>query len=199
MKKLKVDYSELVDAIHAEDRKTIKKNLNELRPRLCTYLEVTMDASPEDAEDAVQEAFAEVYSKLLDNRLKSKQFFFKYLLRACRNEYLMLMRHQKRRTGNLDEVSEHLVTPSDQIKRLLDQDHQRMLEECIERLKDKYRDFAQYYCNQSEWEPKAAAKHFDIKYNYMRLIKSRTIKKLTNCVNEKMKKEEQMREQRSTR
>lgn len=196
MNKLKVDYSELVEAIQDKDRRTVRKHLNELHPRLCTYLQVTMDASPEDAEDAVQEAFTEVYSKLLDNRLKANKYFFKYLLRACRNEYLMLMRHQKRRKGTLEDVPQHLVTPSNQFKKLLDKDHQRLLKQCIENLKDKYKDFAYYYCNQPKWEPKAAAEHFDITYNYIRLIKSRTIKKLTICVKHKLENEEKMQEQR---
>lgn len=187
MKTSKVDYSELVDALKEQDKKIIEQQIKELRPRLCTYLRVTMDASLEDAEDAVQEAFTEVYAKLMSGKLKEKKYFFKYLLRACRNEYLMLMRYENRQEGTLDDIPQYLVAPSEQIEKLIDEEHQQLLKKCIESLPQKYRDFALYYCKQHKWNPEAAAQHFDVSNNNIRLIKLRTLSKLSDCVKQKLK------------
>lgn len=184
----RVDYSELAEAIQEQDQRAMEKLLNELQPRLCAYLRATMNATPEDAEDAVQEAFTKVYMKLMEKNLKTNKYFFKYLLRASRNAYLNAMRYNNRR-GGLEDAQHHLVAPSEQIKKLMDEERQHLLRECIETLKKKYRDFVWYYCDQPEWNTKRAASHFGITDNYVRLMKTRSFEKLTDCVNRKLKRE----------
>lgn len=190
MKTYKVDYSELVDALKRNHKKVSEEQLKELQPRLCTYLQVTMDASPEDAEDAVQEAFAGVYPKLMKGELKVKKYFFKYILQACRNEYLTLVRYQNRQQGTLDDVPDYLVSPPEQIEKLLDVEKQQLLKQCIESLKKKYRDFAWYYCDQHKWNPEEAAHHFGVSNNLIRVRKMRTMRMLSDCIKNKLKAEE---------
>lgn len=184
----KVDYSELVDAVQKEDRSVVNEHFEELQPRLCAYLRATMDASPEDAEDAVQQAIMKSYSKLKEETVKAKKYFFKYLLQACRNEYLTLMKYENRRQGTPDDVPDYLVSPSEQVKNLEDEERQSLMKACIESLKEKYRDFVWYYCDQDEWRPKDVANHFGISHNNARLMKTRAIKKLSACVERKLKK-----------
>ena len=187
MRTFKVDYTELVEALKGQHERISRRQLKELLPRLCTYLRITMNATPEDAEDAVQEAFVGVYEKLMEGELKVKKYFFKYLLQACRNEYLVLMRYENRQTGSLDHVQQYLVSPSDQIKKLLDKERQQLLKKCIGALKQKYRDFAWYYCDQHKWNPEAASQHFGISNNNIRLRKHRTMRKLGECIKRKLK------------
>ncbi len=186
MRNWKVDYSELVDALRENDKRITAQHLNELHPRLVTYLIVTMDASPRDAEDAVQQAFLNTYKKLIEGNLKVKKFFFKYLLQACRGEYLKFIDLNASKDIPRSSFDMHLVEPEEQIKKLVDEERRELLKICMESLQENYRLILNFYCRQSKWSSQAAAARFDTTDVNARMIKSRAIKKLTECVKRKL-------------
>ncbi len=184
---MKVDYSLLVEALQKHNKEVYTEELEELYPRLITYLRVSMDASPEDAEDAAQEALAKTYKRIMEGEVKAAKYFFKYILQACRNEYLMAVRtYNNRRTGTPGDVPGYLVTPSEQIKKLVEEERKKLMRECIDSMKENYRDILWYYCNETEWDPKKAGHHFSIRPSNARARKTRAIKKLGECVKKKL-------------
>lgn len=181
----KIDYTELVNALQEYNGGKSNELLKQLLPRLCSYLEVTMDARPQDAEEAVQQAFLNTYKRVLEDGIKDKKYFYKYILLASRLEYVRLMEYDDRYAGEMSDSAEYLVTPPQQINNLIDKQQQKFLKECLEELRDRFNTFIMYVFKHPEINTRALSEHFDISEGNARAKKFQIIKRLSKCVKKK--------------
>jgi len=188
LSKKRLDYSDLVSALQEDHEEEANDLLAEIMPRLKDYLEVTMNAEENDAEECIHRAFANVYEKVINDKIKKEKYIFRYLLRACRHEYIRYMKNQHRFVPPEDENPHYILTPGEQIEKLMDKDRQRILEECLDELQKKSRRFIEYFIDKPDTTTKEASKHFKISGANVRTKKSRITSRLHHCFKRKWKK-----------
>lgn len=185
MSNSRLDYSELVYALQENKEGKANELLAELLPRLKDYLKVTMNADEREAEECIHQAFLNVYEQIIQDNIRKEKYIFSYLLRACRHEYIRYSKHQHRFNSPVDDNPEYLVEPADQIENLLDEDRQRILDECLKELEDKSRRFIEYFIDKPDTSTKEASKHFKISGANVRTRKSRILSRLHHCFKRK--------------
>ncbi len=156
-------------------------------PNLKKYLIVVLDAPPGDAEEAVYRAFLNTYEKIMQDEITNKKYIYKYLLRACKHEYIRLSKYQVRFANSPNDSLETANTPAQQVEKLLDEDRQRILEECLQKLPEKSREFITYILHNPEATTRSLSEFFDISEVNARVKKSRIIRDLSDCVQKKWK------------
>lgn len=144
-----------------------------------------MDASPTDARDAVQQALMNTYEKIMQDEIREKKYIYKYLLTACRHAYVRLVRNEDRFHGELDDYEDMLVSHEQQISNLLDKDRQKVLEECLQQLRSKSREFITYIIQHPKAKTKGISERFGLSEANARVKKSRIMSALSNCVKNK--------------
>ncbi|MBN2731145.1 MAG: sigma-70 family RNA polymerase sigma factor [Balneolaceae bacterium] len=179
------DYSELVTALQNHKNGDASRLLKELVPRLHYYLKVRLDAAPSDAEDAVQQALLNTYEKIMQDEIKNKKYIYKYILTACRHAYVRLVRNEDRFRGEPSDYTGLLVSKEQQVLNLLDKDRQQILEECLQKLRDKSREFITYIMRHPEATTKGLSERFLLSESNVRVKKSRIINDLSHCVQKK--------------
>lgn len=181
----RVDYSELVHALQENEQGQANELLEELLPRLVDYLEVTMNADKNEAEDCVHAAYVRVHEKILKDKIRNKKYIFSYLLQACRNEYIHYTNKQHRFVSQEDDEPNYLTKPAEQIENLMDEDRQRILSECLEELREWSRMFIEYIFDRPETTTKQLSKRFEISGANVRTRKSRILSRLHHCFKRK--------------
>ena len=137
-----MDYSELVEALQSNDRESVNQICEESLIILKKYLIARMGATPENAEDAVQQMFEYLIPKIRENVIDNPGGLAKYMMKAARHTYLNLLRDH-----SLNEHEELVEEPSvreNQIWDLINDDRKMILRRCIEKLKDHYRDLVEF-------------------------------------------------------
>lgn len=185
MSNTRVDYSELVYALQQNKEGKANELLEEVLYRLKDYLKVVMNASEEDAEESIQQAFLNVYEQIRKDNIREEKYIFSYMLRAARHEYIRLSKDQHKFDYPMDDHSEHLVEPAEQVENLMDQDRQRILEACLEELREKSRTFIEYFIDKPDATTKQASKHFNLTGANVRTKKSRILSRLHHCFKRK--------------
>ncbi len=178
-----MDYSKLVTALKEDDTKEANKFLEALRPRLMAFLRIHMNASQADAEDCAQDSLLTSIEVIKSDRLNDPEQVVSYILSTCRNNYLKMQK--KQRETSLEEVSKRQQQKPNQLQSLLDKEQERLLEWCLNQLKEKYQEFMQYWFDHPDAHAKKVASHFDISVNNAWTRKHRLIKKLNECYREK--------------
>ena len=184
----RLDYSELVFALQENRDGEANRLLKELMPRLKDYLQVTMNAEEDEAEECIHAAFLNVYEQIIQDNIRKEKYIFSYLLRACRNEYIRYSKNQHRFQSAEDDDPDYIMKPAQQVENLLDQDRERILGECLEELQDKSRRFIEYFIDKPDATTKQASKHFKITGANVRTKKSRIISRLHHCFKRKWEK-----------
>lgn len=185
MSSSRVDYSELVTALQENREGKANKLLEELLPRLMDYLKVTMNADETDAEECVHQAFLNVLEQIRQDNIRNEKYIFMYLIRACRHEYIRYAKEQHRFNYPIDEQTQHLVDPAEQVENLLEEERQTILEECLNELQAKSRRFIEYFIDKPDATTKQASKQFDISGANVRTRKSRILSRLHHCFKRK--------------
>ena len=88
VKNNRVDYSVLVNYLQVQETRKANELLAEVLPKLVQYLQITVGADPETAEECVQQAFLNVYERILQDKIRDPKSILSYLMQASRNEYL---------------------------------------------------------------------------------------------------------------
>lgn len=179
-----MDFSELVIAIQDDDQQKINELLRDIIPRLISYLVVTMRADEYNAEECVYESFIEVFQKVKEGKIKNENYIYSYLIKSARHQYLKFLKRNHRFSGDENEVK-HIAEPAEQIERLLDEERQKILKECLSELKKKSRDFIQFFINKPEVTNEDASKVFKISNGNVRTKKSRILNILHECYKRK--------------
>jgi len=181
----RVDYSELVYALQQNREGQANELLEELLYRLKDYLQVVLNASEQDAEECTQQAFLNVYEQIRKDNIREEKYIFSYLIRACRHEYFRLSKEQHRFNNPVEDHKEHLVDPAEQVENLMDKDRQRILEVCLDELREKSRKFIEYFIDKPDATTKEASAHFEISGANVRTKKSRILSRLHHCFKRK--------------
>ena len=180
-----MDYANLVSAIQENNTQETNEIIEALRPRLIAFLRIHMNASPSDAEDCAQDSLLTSLEVIKEDRLNNPDQVVSYILSICRNNYLKMQK--KKRPEATDEIpNEHQQAPT-QLQSLLDEEQERLLEWCLNQLKEKYQKFMQYWFDHPDSHAKKVAEHFDISVNNVWTRKHRLIQKLNDCYQEKSK------------
>ncbi|MDR9416054.1 MAG: sigma-70 family RNA polymerase sigma factor [Gracilimonas sp.] len=184
MAQLRVDYSELVEALHKGDDAKASELLSEVIPRLEDYLRVVMRAEENAAKECVQQAFLDVFEQVRKNNIRNSKYIFSYLIKSARHEYMRYVKRQHKfdyEEGALNEVFE----PEEQFKNLLDKERQRILEECLSELRKKSREFIEYFMDKPDATTKSVADEFDLSGANVRTKKHRILSRLHHCYKRK--------------
>lgn len=184
MAQLRVDYSELVEALQKGDDVKANKLLSEVIPRLEDYLQVVMSAKPNAAKECVQQAFLDVFEQVRKDNIKESKYIFSYLIKSCRHEYLRYVRRQHKFDYD-EEAFNEAYEPEEQISNLVDQERQRILEECLNELRKKSREFIEYFMDKPDASTDDAVHEFDLSNANVRTRKHRILSRLHHCYKRK--------------
>lgn len=176
----RVDYSELVTAIQSGKERRANELLEELIPRLVDYLRIGMRAPEERAREAVQQALLNVLEKIRQEKIRHHRTIFRYLIRACRNEYLYQSGYDQRFDPE-SEPEEVMATPAEQLQSLISEERQRILTDCMEELDSESRELIQHYFDQPDTTTRETSRLFGLSEANVRTRKSRIIARLHAC------------------
>ena len=189
MQTYQVDYSNLVAALQHADHEGVNRIISHMLPRLQQYLAVVYNASPHEAEEAVQRAFANVLEKVRSDAIENSRAIYSYILRACKNEYIGLKKGQQKFDQNETNERTWRASPAQQIEHLLDEDRQRILNQCLQALGANARAYIAYIMKNPEVSTKSLSKRFDISESNVRVKKHRILEALRKCVQKKWDRE----------
>lgn len=184
MAQVRVDYSELVEALQRGDDAKAGELLSEVIPRLQDYLCVVMNAKPNAAKECVQQAFLDVFEQIRRNKIKESKYIFSYLIKSCRHEYIRYAKRQHRFDYD-DEPFQEVYEPAHQLQNLLDDERQRILEECLQELREKSRVFIQFFIDKPDASTDDAVQEFELTSANVRTRKSRILSRLHHCYKRK--------------
>lgn len=168
----RVDYSALVNYIQQENVRQVNQLLEELIPKLVEYLQVTLAATEEAAKECVQQAFLNVYERIVDGKLKDPKSLLSYMMMTSRNEYFNQYKKNKRYVDS-EYITGSESEPASQIDRLVDQERKELLFECIEEMDDDSQIFILYFINHPDATTREASDYFDLSEANVRTKKYR--------------------------
>ncbi len=175
-----MDYSELVNALKNEDNRTANMLIAEAIPILKKYLISKVNASPNDADDAVQRMFEYVIPKIRKDEINSPTGLLSYMLKAARHSYYKIMRDFD--LDKFDEIEEQLVSEAEQVWKLMSKEQAAILMRCLEGLRNSYREFAGFLFDYPAANTEDIAEMFGISPANAWTRKHRVLKKLADCV-----------------
>ncbi len=175
-----MDYSELVYAIKNGDTQTANERCAEAIPILKKYLMSTLDASNEDAEDAVQVMFEYVIPKIQQDEINSPSGLLSYMLTGARHSYYKICRDFD--FDQYEEIQEDLVSEAEQAWNLINEEKELILEKCLSKLKNHYRELIEFLFDHPAAVPDDIAEYFNISLNNAWIRKHRAIQQLNECV-----------------
>ncbi len=181
-----MDYTELYNAILNGDDPKVTVLMDQLIPALTGFLRASMRASEADCKDCIQQALLFTIEKIKEDKIRDPSKLKFYLLTACRNIYLRMIKHTN---VSLDETNPyHAVAPAKQLKNLLDKEKQLFLSECLNELSPDYFEFINYWFENPDTDGSTVADHFNISLNNAWTRKHRIIKILNECIEKKINK-----------
>lgn len=184
LSKNRVDYSDLVNALQKGDEPKAAELIQEILPRLEDYLVVVMNAERNAAKECVQQAFLDVFEQIKKDRIKESKYIFSYLIKSCRHEYLRYAKREHKFKYE-EEALNVLYEPETQMQNLLDKERQRILEECLNELKEKSKKFIKYFIDKPDSTTEEASAEFDLSGANVRTRKSRILSRLHHCYKRK--------------
>lgn len=178
-----MDYAPLVKAIQEDDREAANRLISDATPILIRMLKVRMNATQEDAEDAVQMMFLYVIQAIKQGRIENPSGLLSYMIMTCRHSYL------KKKEGFSPELmDDHVSEPSQparQLSAIIEEEKKEIYYECINALKEDYKKFYKYWVRHPDSSAKEIASHFGISVNNAWTRKHRIMKSLQKCVESK--------------
>jgi RNA polymerase sigma factor (sigma-70 family) len=176
-RKARVDYSSLVSYLQMHKTRKANELLEEVIPKLVDYLKVTMGADDNTAKECVQQAFLNVYERILDDKIRDPKTILSYFMQTSRNE-LLNVQSSRKRYSNYEIPEDGMIEPAEQIDRLVDEERAEALRVCLSKLDDDSRDFINYFMDNPGVSSKQASIRFDMTEGNVRTKKSRITKQL---------------------
>lgn len=176
-----MDYSDLVEAVLNGDERTVNQRCADALPILRSYLVSNLNASKEDAEDAVQRMFEYVYPKIRKGEISKPSALLSYMLTGARHSYYKSL-NKYGSYESIDDYAELQVSEADQIRNLVDEEEQSILKKCMDRLRGHYRSLLEFSYANPGAETKDIAERFDISINNAWIRKHRATKELEDCI-----------------
>lgn len=184
MTKSRVDYSELVKALKTGNDTKANELVSEVVGRLEDYLVVTMSADLNDAKECVQQAFVDVFEQVRKDKIKEPKYFFSYLIKSSRHEYLRYIKKQHRFKYEEEALNSQFI-PEQQFQRLIDKERQQILKKCLEELQEKSRIFIEHFIDKPDTTTEEASEEFDLSTSNVRTKKHRILSRLHHCFKRK--------------
>lgn len=181
------DYSELIEAIKQNKRGLTNELLKDITGRLRDYLQVVLSADKVTADEVTQRALLEVYERIEAGKIKDNRSIYSYLLSTARNEFFQFKREQGFLDTPLDEAEGHFIDPAEQFQNLLDEERQRILEICMDELKERSRKLIDYFFDNPDTTTQEVSEKFNISGANVRTRKSRILDRLHQCYKRKWK------------
>lgn len=175
-----MDYSGLVRAYKEGDQRRVSRYCNKLTPILCNFLMGRMGASREDADDAIQNMYEYLFSKIEKDEITNPEGLLGYIQTASRHSYLNLLRARKN-----DDLMYYSVDPSipaDQVWNLIQQENKKVISNCISKMEGHYRPLVLFMFEYNKATPADIAEYFDISINNAWTRKYRVVNMLSDCV-----------------
>jgi RNA polymerase sigma factor (sigma-70 family) len=182
--KSRVDYSELVKALKTGNDTKANELVSEVVGRLEDYLVVTMSADLNDAKECVQQAFVDVFEQVRKDKIKEPKYFFSYLIKSSRHEYLRYIKKQHRFKYEEEALNRQFI-PEQQFQRLIDKERQQILKKCLEELQEKSRIFIEHFIDKPDTTTEEASEEFDLSASNVRTKKHRILSRLHHCFKRK--------------
>lgn len=179
-----MDYSRFVYAIQNDDAEEIASLVSVISAVLIKFLKVRIGASHHDAEDCVQTTLMHVIEKIRNDKLNNPDSIIYYLFTASKNEYFK--QQAKIKEPLYDETPESYSEEGDQLTRLLDDEKQGILKNCLNQLKPKFKDYIKYWFQNPDDDTAVVASHFGISVNNAWTKKHRILKLLKDCCEKKL-------------
>jgi RNA polymerase sigma factor (sigma-70 family) len=176
-----MDYSDLVEAVMNGDDRTVNQRCAEAVPVIRAYLIANLNASKEDAEDAVQRMFEYVFPKIKRGEIEKPSALLSYMLTGARHSYFKIL-NKYDKYESIDNYDDFQVTEARQIENLLNQEKQSILKKCMDRLRDHYRALMEFTFANPDAETKDIAARFDISISNAWARKHRATNELEECV-----------------
>ncbi len=179
-----IDFSDLVIAIQTNEKEHINNILRLVVPILIDYLQIHFQASTPDAEDCVHTALADVIEQVRKSGVQDKRLFYRYLLKATKNEYLKIIRKEKifAKSGLNYAPFEYRA---EQLEQLIEEERQRILRQCLGRLHKSARSFIEFFLRHPELNNQEVADELDLTYSNVRVKKMRITRILHECYKRK--------------
>ena len=170
----------MVYAVRRGDSKTADRMCAEAIPILKRYLISNVNATPEDAEDAVQKMFEYVIPKIQNDEIESPSGLLSYMLSGARHSYYKIVRDFD--LDKYGKIEEELVAEPEQVWNLVSEDQESILESCIEKLKGHYQELIIFLFDHPNADTKEISEYFEISKNNAWTRKHRVIQQLQECV-----------------
>jgi RNA polymerase sigma factor (sigma-70 family) len=178
-KRGRVDYSVLVNYLQVQESRKANELLEEVLPKLVEYLRVTMGADQATAEECVQQAFLNVYERILGDKIRDPKSILSYMMQASRNEYLSYRDKNKKYTDlPVSHDPEPLTEAAEQVDRLIDHERKQALKDCMRKLDPESREFILYFFENPGVRSRQVAKKFRTSEANVRIKKHRIIHQL---------------------
>lgn len=178
-----MDYAPLVRAIQEGDQEAANRLVAKAGPILIRMLKVRMNATREDAEDAVQTMFYSVITAIQEGRIRNPSGLLSYMIVTCKHNYLK-NREQFRTELDEKQVNDSATEP-DQLTRLIDREREEALSECLESLPPEQKEFIGYWLSHPDARASEVAERFGITVNNAWTRKHRIIRALQRCLKSK--------------
>jgi RNA polymerase sigma factor (sigma-70 family) len=172
IKNRRVDYSALVTYLQEDNTRKVNQLLDEMIPKLIEYLQVTIGVNTDIARECVQQAFLNVYERIIGGELKDPKTILSYMMQTSRNEYFNYRRKNSKLVAE-ELIRESVSEPAEQIERLIDEERKTKLFKCIEELDDDSQLFILYFMNHPDATTKEASSYFGMSEANVRTKKYR--------------------------
>ena len=140
-----MDYSKFVTALQENDQALIKEYVPVITNILIKFLKVRLGVTYHDAEDVAQNTIINVIKKIKSNELNNPDSLIYYLFTTAKNEYYKYLRSIKE--SNYKEIPESYSAEGDQLKNILNEERQRILNICLNMLKPSLKEYITYWFN----------------------------------------------------
>jgi RNA polymerase sigma factor (sigma-70 family) len=183
-KKLRVDYSSLVYDLQLRQSEQSNRALKEMMPKLVDYLRVTMGADSNTAMECVQQAFLNVYERILEDKIRDPKSILSYFMQASRNEFIN-MKNKQKKFSDYSVSSFGMIEPAMQIEELIEEERMDALQICIDSLDEDSKEFINFFLDNPGIGSREVARLFNLSEANVRTKKSRLIKQLHQMYLEK--------------
>ena len=179
-----MDYSKLVETLENGDPKEFSKLYNDAFEVLCSYLRTNMRADEQNAKDCAQHAIIKTMERVRKGAIRDPDSIYSYLLQSAKNRYMRVRFEQRR--SNFQEDMEIYAPVEEQIDRLAEQEKNKALESCIEKLDEASREFILFWIENPNARGNVVAQLFNMSVNNVWTKRHRLVKKLSECIQKKI-------------
>ncbi len=175
-----MDYSNLVQAVLADDKKEVNRILKKIQPILLNYLLAEMNARLQDAQDCVQDAIFSVLNYIKQEKIRKPDKILSFFYTTTRHRYYKLC--NRRKEIPYSTLENRTTQPSNQYTLLVEKEERKWFKLCINKLSAKHRNYILYWFKHPDNQAAQTAHYFDISVSNAWTRKHRIQNALRKCM-----------------